>query len=70
MLAGGGLQTGQVVGATDPKGENPRGQPYTPQNVLATVYHCLGIDPARTLPDYQGRPTYLLDDRRRIEELL
>jgi hypothetical protein len=70
LMAGGGLQTGQVVGATNPRGETPRGQPYTPQNVLATIYHVLGIDPATTLPDHQGRPVYLLDDRRKVEELV
>ncbi|MEX0701050.1 MAG: hypothetical protein WD069_03055 [Planctomycetales bacterium] len=44
--------------------------PYTPQNVLATLYHVLGIDPSLTLPDLQGRPMYLLDDRRKIDELV
>jgi uncharacterized protein (DUF1501 family) len=70
LLAGGGLQTGQVVGATDPRGENPRGQAYTPQNILATLYHVLGIDPSTTLPDHQGRPVYLLDDREKVAELV
>ncbi len=69
LLAGGGLKTGQVIGATDPLGQRPAGQANTPQNVLATLYHVLGIDPASTLPDHSGRPIYLLDDRRRIEEL-
>jgi hypothetical protein len=70
LVAGGGLRTGQVVGATDPHGERPRGKPYTPQNVLATLYHVLGIDPATTLPDHQGRPIYLLDDREKVSELI
>jgi uncharacterized protein (DUF1501 family) len=70
LMAGGGLQTGQVVGATNPRGEAPKGQPYTPQNVLTTIYHVLGIDPATTLPDHQGRPIYLLDDRRKVQELV
>jgi uncharacterized protein (DUF1501 family) len=70
LMAGGGLQSGQVVGATDPRGENPKGQAYTPQNVLATLYHVLGIDPVTTLPDHQGRPVYLLDDRDKVAELV
>jgi len=70
LMAGGGLQTGQVVGATDPRGEKPKGRPYTPQNVLATLYHVLGIDPLTTLPDHQGRPIYLLDDREKVAELV
>ena len=57
-----GLQTGQVVGATNARGERPAGEPYTPQNVLATLYHVLGIDPETTLPDHTGRPVQLLDD--------
>ena len=61
---------GQVVGATDARGEAPLGRPYTPQNVLATVYHVLGVDPDSTLPDNTGRPVHLLDDTRRIEELV
>jgi uncharacterized protein (DUF1501 family) len=70
LVAGGGLQTGQVVGSTDARGENPRGKAYTPQNVLATLYHVLGIDPETTLPDHQGRPVYLLDDREKVAELV
>jgi uncharacterized protein (DUF1501 family) len=70
LMAGGGLPMGQVIGATDRRGENPRGVPYTPQNVLATLYHVLGIDPVTTLPDHQGRPMYLLDDRRKVSELV
>ncbi len=70
LLAGGGLTTGQVVGTTDARGENPKGRAYTPQNVLATLYHVLGIDPVTTLPDHQGRPTYLLDDREKVGEVV
>ena len=70
LFAGGGLTTGQVVGATDRLGGTPAGKPYTPQNVLATLYRVLGIDPTTTLPDYSGRPMYLLDDPDPIKELL
>jgi len=70
LMACGGLQMGQVVGATDARGENPRGRPYTPQNVLATLYHVLGIDPGSTLPDHQGRPVHLLDDGEKVKELI
>ncbi|MFO0865246.1 MAG: DUF1501 domain-containing protein [Gemmataceae bacterium] len=48
LMFGGGIRTGQVVGATDPRGENPRGHAYTPQNVLATLYRTLGINPETT----------------------
>jgi hypothetical protein len=71
VVAGGGLQMGQVVGATNAKAERATGTPYTPQNMLATLYHVLGIDAANTtLPDQNGRPIYLLDDSDKIKELV
>lgn len=70
LMLGGGLRMGQVVGATDRLGANVNGRHYTPQNVLSTLYHVLGIDPATTLPNHAGRPMHLLDDRDPIVELL
>jgi Protein of unknown function (DUF1501) len=62
--------TGQVIGATDRQGGQPRDTAYTPQNLLATLYRLLDIDPATTLPDHGGRPRYLVDDRTLVWELL
>jgi len=70
LLAGGGLRTGQVVGATDSHGARARGNAYTVQNVLATLYHVLGVDPGVTFNDHNGRPQYLLDEREPINTLL
>jgi uncharacterized protein (DUF1501 family) len=70
LLAGGGWKMGQVIGTTDARGERPRTNPYTPENVLATVYRHLDIDLDTTLTDPAGRPQYLLDDREPIRELL
>jgi uncharacterized protein (DUF1501 family) len=71
LLAGGGLRTGQVIGETDARGERPRWRRYTPQHVLATLYHVLGIDPATTtLATHSGRPQYLLDQPQPIADLL
>jgi hypothetical protein len=70
LFAGGGFKTGQVIGSTDARGERPKDKPYTPANVLATLYHVLGIDPATTLPDHTCRPMYLLDEREPIRELI
>jgi Protein of unknown function (DUF1501) len=70
LMAGGGLKTGQVVGASDARGEQVKGRAITPQMMLATLYHCLGIDPSTTLPDHNRRPMYLLDERDKIEELI
>jgi uncharacterized protein (DUF1501 family) len=70
LLAGGGMRMGQVIGSTDGKAENIKQRPLTPQNVFATVYRLLGIDPAQTLPDHNGRPMYLLEDSEPIAELI
>ncbi len=70
VMAGGGLQTGQVVGASDSRGEQVNGRAITPQMMTATLYRCLGIDPSITFPNSAGRPMYLLDERGPIQELL
>jgi hypothetical protein len=70
LVAGGGLPMGQVIGVTDRRAEQITSHRYTPQNMLATIYTVLGIDPKATLPDYSGRPIYLLDDPKPIEELV
>jgi len=69
-IAGGGLKTGQVIGATDARGEAVVGNPIGMQSVLATVYRVLGIDPAVTIPDHNGRPQFLLDDREPLSALI
>ncbi|HVU89926.1 MAG TPA: DUF1501 domain-containing protein [Pirellulales bacterium] len=69
LLAGGGLKTG-IVGATNSKGELPVEAPYGPENILATIYRHLGIDASQTFVDLSGRPRYVLEERRPIEELI
>ncbi len=69
-VAGGGLKTGQVIGATDARGERVVGNPIRMQNVLATLYSVLGVDPATTFRDYNGRPQYVLENREPVTELL
>jgi hypothetical protein len=69
-VAGGGLKVGQVIGATDARAELPVGRPIHVQNVLATLYHILDIDPAATFNDYNGRPQYVLDDREPVRALI
>lgn len=69
VVAGGGFRTGQVIGETDAQGAYPAGTPYTPANVLASLYRHLGIDPATTIPDREGRPMAVLDDREPVREL-
>ncbi|MDX1946570.1 MAG: DUF1501 domain-containing protein [Pirellulaceae bacterium] len=62
MLAGGGMRTGQVIGATDRLGDHATERPVHFQDVLATLYQRLGIDINRvTVNDLSGRPRYLVD---------
>jgi hypothetical protein len=71
LMAGGGMKTGQVIGATNRLGEYATERPVHLQEVLATVYHNLGINPmSTTLNDPTGRPQYLLDHREPIRELV
>ena len=69
-IAGGGLRTGQVIGATDGRGEAVIGNPIGMKSVLTTVYRVLGIDPAVTIPDHNGRPQVILDEREPLSALL
>jgi hypothetical protein len=68
-LAGGGVQGGRVVGASDAKGAYPAANPKSPQDVLATLYRHLGIDTARTHLDLAGRPHPILPFGEPIDEL-
>lgn len=70
LWAGGGIEPGRVVGATDKRGEQVVERRCTAHDFLATIYHHLGIDAARvTIPDFAGRPTALVDHGRPIAEL-
>ena len=62
FVAGGGMNTGQVIGATDHGGHEPVERPVKFQEVFATLYHNLGIDLATaTIEDASGRPHFLVD---------
>ena len=61
---------GQVIGETDSRAERAKTGNIGFQNIMATIYHVLGIDPAAQLPDFNGRPQYLLEDREPIGELV
>jgi hypothetical protein len=61
ILAGGGLRGGMVYGASDRIGAYPTANPVTPQELTATIYHCLGIDPHTHIYDLQNRPFTLVE---------
>jgi hypothetical protein len=69
VIAGGGFRVGQIIGETDAQAGRARGVPYTPSNVLASLYQHLGIDPQTTIPDHARRPMHVLDDRETVREL-
>jgi uncharacterized protein (DUF1501 family) len=61
LLACGGMRTGQAIGSTDRLGGEAVDRPVHFQEVHATLYHNLGIDPhAATYRDLSGRPHYLV----------
>jgi hypothetical protein len=70
LVAGGGMQTGQVIGSTNSKGEEPHSRPLTPNDLWATVYHHLGINHEMAFPDHSGRPMPILPFGSPIAELL
>ncbi len=56
LVSGGGFRMGQVIGATDGHAGYPVERPVDPQDVMATMYHHLGIDLTTHIPDPSGRP--------------
>ena len=61
LLAGGGVRGGQVYGSSDKLGAFPREHPVAPEDLLATIYLALGIDPAAEVHDREGRPYRLTE---------
>jgi len=71
IWAGGGIETGRFIGATDKRGEDVIERICGPGDFLATIYHHLGIDSSRTMiKDFNGRPTPIVDHGRPIPELM
>ncbi len=71
LIAGGGLKPGVVVGSSTPKGEVPRERPTTPRDLIATLYHRLGLDPELTFLDRVNRPIPIVaHGGQPIDELL
>jgi hypothetical protein len=70
VFSGGGLKMGQMIGSTDPKAEYPKTRAAGPQDVLATMYHVLGIDYRHEFYDGGQRPVPILNEGKPIEELI
>jgi uncharacterized protein (DUF1501 family) len=69
-FAGGGVKGGRVVGSSDPIAAVPADRPVQPADIVATIFHSLGLDVEKTLPGPSGRPFPLVDTgHREIHEL-
>ena len=70
LFAGGGIPTGQIVGKTDIRGEDPTERIVGRGDFLATLYHHLGVDQQTSFADYSGRPIpIMLSEGKPIREL-
>jgi uncharacterized protein (DUF1501 family) len=70
VMAGGGLKMGQIIGSTDAKAEAPKTRAVGPQDIMATMYHVLGIDYRHEFMDAAQRPIPIANEGKPIEELL
>ncbi len=61
VMAGGGIRGGQVFGASDKNAAYPASDPVVPEDIIATLYHCLGVESKTLIHDQQGRPYVLVD---------
>jgi hypothetical protein len=70
LFSGGGIQTGQVIGATDARGEDPISRRVTPYDFLMTIFHHLGFDPVQlALKNFAGRRNPIFSKGDPIPEL-
>ena len=69
-LGGGGIHGGRVVGKSDARAEKPASDPYGPEDLAATLFHLMGIDPKDEFLTPEGRPVALVNNGRVMRELL
>jgi len=70
LLAGGGISGGTVIGSSDRNGGFVKDDPVSPKDILATMYHLMGVDPETTLTDPLGRPLPLVSGGKRLDGML
>src|SRR5262249_23189088 len=68
MLVGGGVKGGSVYGASDKSGAFPASNPLVPGDIIATIYHLLGIPPDYELRDHLDRPHRLVAAGKVVSE--
>ena len=69
LMAGGGMKGGQVIGASDAKGEGPKDRTISPDDVAASFMHSLGIDHTKEYHTPTGRPVMIVRHGNLIPEL-
>jgi hypothetical protein len=69
-MAGGGLKKGYVLGESDARAEYPKDKPVSPQDILATMYHQLGIDQTKNYTNDADRPVPILNYGEPIKEII
>ncbi len=70
LIAGGGIRGGRVIGSSNARGEYPRSHPLRPQDLMATLYHQLGIDPETTFANRAGQPIKIVSSGEVIRDLI
>ncbi len=70
VLAGGGIQRGSVYGSTDAKCMDPATAACSPDDVAATIFHCLGFEPTYELMTTTGRPVQLFREGKVLHKIL
>jgi hypothetical protein len=70
LVAGGGVKGGQIIGASNSKGEIPKDRPIRPEDLAVTLYRKLGIDPDTAFPNLAGRPISIGSTGQAISEMM
>jgi hypothetical protein len=70
LIGGGGIPGGRVIGSSTARGEYPRSHALRPQDLMATLYHQLGIDPETTFTNRAGQPIKIVTNGEIIRDLL
>ena len=70
LLGGGGVKGGRVIGASDARAERPADHPHGPEDLFATMYHLMGIDPEDEFHTPEGRPIKIVNDGKVIRGVM